>query len=144
MSESHWWYINHKEVKSWGSTTGFRIWHFQTPSQKQYLQMHLLALQFVFFFFWVMIGIKDNVSALLTDEPVGVSVVETCEWNGVQGITVLVSQIGGDRRLLRRRAGAQRGTHEGRASDSTWSEAFVGRVTYFDLPWRRMKSIDQL
>ncbi len=30
MSESHWWYRFHKEVKSWGSTTWFRIWQFQS------------------------------------------------------------------------------------------------------------------
>ncbi len=29
MSESHWWFLFHKEVKSWGSTTCFRIWPFQ-------------------------------------------------------------------------------------------------------------------
>jgi hypothetical protein len=31
MSESHWWYLFYKEVKSWDSTTWFRIWQFQTP-----------------------------------------------------------------------------------------------------------------
>ncbi len=34
MSESHWWYLFHKEVKSWDSTTWFRIWLFQTPAYK--------------------------------------------------------------------------------------------------------------
>ncbi len=30
MSENHWWYLFHKEVKSWDFTTWFRIWQFQT------------------------------------------------------------------------------------------------------------------
>ncbi len=30
MSESHWWYLFHKELKSWDSPTWFRIWKFQT------------------------------------------------------------------------------------------------------------------
>ncbi len=47
MTESRWWYLLHKEVKSWYSTTWFRIWQFQTPAQKRYLQMHLLAEPFV-------------------------------------------------------------------------------------------------
>ncbi len=34
MSESHWLYLFHKEVKSWDSTTWFRIWRFQTPGLK--------------------------------------------------------------------------------------------------------------
>ncbi len=33
-SESHWWYLFHKEVKSWDSTTWFRIWQSQTPTSK--------------------------------------------------------------------------------------------------------------
>jgi hypothetical protein len=49
-AESHWWHLFHKKVKSWDSTTRFRIWQFQTPAWKQYLQMHLLAERFVFFF----------------------------------------------------------------------------------------------
>ncbi len=34
MSESHWWYLFHKEVKSLDSTTWFRIWQFQTLASK--------------------------------------------------------------------------------------------------------------
>ncbi len=52
MSESHWWYLFHKEVKSWDSTTWFRIWQFQTPAETLYLQMHLLAERFVFRGWW--------------------------------------------------------------------------------------------
>ncbi len=33
-SESHWWYLLHKEVKSWDSTIWFRIWQNQTPGLK--------------------------------------------------------------------------------------------------------------
>ncbi len=32
-----------REVKSWDSTTWFKIWQFQTPAWKQYPQMHLIA-----------------------------------------------------------------------------------------------------
>ncbi len=52
MSESHWCYLFHKEVKSWDSTTG--IWRFQTTAQKWYLQMHLLA-EYMVLFLWVML-----------------------------------------------------------------------------------------
>ncbi len=52
MSENHWTYLFHKEVKSWDSTTWFRIWHLQTPAYKRYLQMHLLAQQFRFWRCW--------------------------------------------------------------------------------------------
>ncbi len=45
--ESHWWYLFHKKVKSWDSTTWFRIWQFQTSALKLYLQRHLLAEQIV-------------------------------------------------------------------------------------------------
>ncbi len=48
MSESHWWYLFHKEVKSWDSTTWFRILQFQTPAWKRYLQMHLPTERFIF------------------------------------------------------------------------------------------------
>ncbi len=48
MSESHWRNLFHKEVKSWDSTTWFKIWQFQTPAWKRYLQMHLLAERFAF------------------------------------------------------------------------------------------------
>jgi hypothetical protein len=43
ISESHWWHLFHKEVKSLDSTTWFRIWRSHTPALKLYLQMHLLA-----------------------------------------------------------------------------------------------------
>ncbi len=56
MSENHWWYLFHKEVKSWDSTTWFRIWQFQTSAWKLCLQMHLLAERFVFL--KVMIGVS--------------------------------------------------------------------------------------
>jgi hypothetical protein len=49
MSESHRWYIFRKEVKSWDSTTWFRIWLFQTQAWKRCLQMHLVGEQLVFF-----------------------------------------------------------------------------------------------
>ncbi len=48
MSESYWWYLFHKEGKSWDSTTCFSIWQFQTTAWKRYLQMHLLAERFGF------------------------------------------------------------------------------------------------
>jgi hypothetical protein len=48
MSESHWWHLLHREVKSGDWTTWFRIWQFQNVAWKRYLQMHLLAEQFVF------------------------------------------------------------------------------------------------
>jgi hypothetical protein len=48
MSESHWCYLFHKEVKSWDSTTWFRLWQFQTSTWKRYLQMHLLTERFFF------------------------------------------------------------------------------------------------
>ncbi len=41
-----------KKVKSWDSTTCFRIWQFQTPAWKRYLRMHLLAERFVFWGLW--------------------------------------------------------------------------------------------
>ncbi len=48
ISERHWWFIFHKEVKSWDSRTWFRIWKFWAPAWKQYLQMHLMAERFVY------------------------------------------------------------------------------------------------
>ncbi len=32
-------FISQKKVMSWGSATWFRIWHFQTPALKRYLQI---------------------------------------------------------------------------------------------------------
>ncbi len=52
MSESQCWHLFHKRVKSWDSTTWFRIWQFQTRAWKRYLQMHLLAKRFVFWKWW--------------------------------------------------------------------------------------------
>ncbi len=52
----HWWYLFHKEVKSWESTTWFRIWQFQTPAWNRYLQTHLVADE-RFVFWGVMIGV---------------------------------------------------------------------------------------
>jgi hypothetical protein len=34
ISGSHWWYVFHKEVKSWHSTSRFRICQFHTPVLK--------------------------------------------------------------------------------------------------------------
>jgi hypothetical protein len=34
MLESHWGYLFYKELKSWDSSTWFRIWQFQTPGLK--------------------------------------------------------------------------------------------------------------
>jgi hypothetical protein len=48
MSESHWWYLFDKEATSGDYTTWSRIWQFQTPAKKSYLQMHLLAEQSIF------------------------------------------------------------------------------------------------
>jgi hypothetical protein len=48
MSWSNWWFLSYKEVKSWDSTTCFRIWQYQTSAWRRYLQMHLLDDQFVF------------------------------------------------------------------------------------------------
>ncbi len=70
MSESHWRYLFHKEGKSWDSTTWFRIWQFQTPPQKLYLQMHLLAERLVFWGWWS--GFSDGLSQ---DLPKGTNVV---------------------------------------------------------------------
>ncbi len=52
MSESYWGNLFHKEVKSWDSTTWFRIWQFLTTVWKWYLQMHRLAERFFVFFFF--------------------------------------------------------------------------------------------
>ncbi len=55
MSGTNWCRLFHKDVKSWDSSTWFRIWNYQTPAEKKYLHMHLLAERFVF---WVvMIGV---------------------------------------------------------------------------------------
>jgi hypothetical protein len=43
------WYPFRKELKSWDSTTWFRNRQLQTPAQKRYLQMLLMAERFVFF-----------------------------------------------------------------------------------------------
>ncbi len=56
MWENHWWYLFHKKVKSWDSTTWFKIWQFQTTAWERYLQVHLQDEKFVFFF-RVMIGV---------------------------------------------------------------------------------------
>jgi hypothetical protein len=49
MSESHRWYLFHKEVKSWDSIQpDLESDNFKTPARKLYLQMHLLAERFVF------------------------------------------------------------------------------------------------
>ncbi len=48
MWESYWWHIVCEKVKSWDFTTWFRIWQFQTPAWKWYLQIHLLAERFGF------------------------------------------------------------------------------------------------
>ncbi len=61
MSESHWWYLFHKEVKSWASTTWFRIWKFQTLASKLYLQMHLLVEPFVFLGLMIAVFLKEGV-----------------------------------------------------------------------------------
>jgi hypothetical protein len=50
--KGHWWYLFHKEVKSWDSTTWFRIWQFRTLASLRYLQTHLLAKRFVFGGWW--------------------------------------------------------------------------------------------
>jgi hypothetical protein len=52
MSESRWWCLLYKEWKSYDSTTWFRIWQFQTPAWKRYLQMHLLAERLAFKGWW--------------------------------------------------------------------------------------------
>ncbi len=52
MSESDWWYLFHEEVKNWDSANWFKIWQFQTPAKKLYLQMHLLAKRFIFLGWW--------------------------------------------------------------------------------------------
>ncbi len=39
-------------MKSWDTTTWFRIWQFQTPAWKRYLQKHLLARRFVSWGWW--------------------------------------------------------------------------------------------
>jgi hypothetical protein len=49
-SESHWWYLFYKDVKSsTTSTTWVRIWQTQTRAWEGYPQMHLLD---ELFFFW--------------------------------------------------------------------------------------------
>jgi hypothetical protein len=52
LSPSHSWYLSDGEVNSWDSTTWFRIWQFQTPALKWYLQMHLVAENFISWGWW--------------------------------------------------------------------------------------------
>ncbi len=52
VSESRWWYLIQKEVKSRDSRTWFRNCQFQTSAWKPYLQMLLLAERFVFWEWW--------------------------------------------------------------------------------------------
>jgi hypothetical protein len=69
MPGSNWWNLFHKEVKSWDSTTWFRIWQFQTPALKRYLQMPLLAERFVFWRWWsgfLKEGVKTNLMTLMS------------------------------------------------------------------------------
>ncbi len=51
MSESHWWYLFHKEVKSWVSTTWFRIWQFQTTAKSSIFKC-IFWLNGSFFWGW--------------------------------------------------------------------------------------------
>ncbi len=63
MLGSHRWYLFHKEVKSWDSTTWFRIWKFQTLAWKRYLHMHLLTEHLIFWGRWSVFserGIQDQ------------------------------------------------------------------------------------
>ncbi len=53
-SDSIRWNLFQKEARRRDSTTWFGIWNFQTPSWRQYLQMHLLTERF---FFGVKIGV---------------------------------------------------------------------------------------
>jgi hypothetical protein len=55
MSERHWWYLFQEEVKSWDSTTWFRMCQFQTLAKKRHLQRHLLTELSAFL--GVMIGV---------------------------------------------------------------------------------------
>jgi hypothetical protein len=48
ISESHWWNLFHKEVKSWESTTWHSNLTISNPGLKRYPQMHLLAERLVF------------------------------------------------------------------------------------------------
>ncbi len=52
MSESHWWYLFHKAVKSWDSTTWFRIWRFQTLGFKSVSSKASSGWTIGFFFFF--------------------------------------------------------------------------------------------
>ncbi len=63
LAESRWWHLFHKEVKSWDSTTWFRIWQFQTPTEKRCFQLHLLAEQFVSWRWWS--GFSERVKTYL-------------------------------------------------------------------------------
>jgi hypothetical protein len=48
MSETYWWNLFHKEVKSWGSTTWLGTWKLQTPAEKRHLQRITLLNGWVF------------------------------------------------------------------------------------------------
>ncbi len=45
-------YQFYKDVKSWKSSTWFKIWQFQTGVWKRYLQIHLVAERLVFLGWW--------------------------------------------------------------------------------------------
>ncbi len=55
VSESHWWYLFHQEVKSWDSTTWFTILHYQTTTWKLVSSnvSPAMAEQFVFLGWWL-------------------------------------------------------------------------------------------
>ncbi len=100
-SGSHWWYLFHKEVKSWDSSSWFTIWRFQTPAQKRYLQTHLLAERFVFFFF--IVGDdrgfpKEGVKTYLTAVPISLPKSPTF-FSVFTSVFYMVSSIGRTFRL---------------------------------------------
>jgi hypothetical protein len=79
-------YFTKKKVKSWDSTTCFRLWQFQTPAWKRYLQMHLLAERFTPLGWWLRFcerGSQDlsngtNVASSLADFSLSSHVLSIC------------------------------------------------------------------
>jgi hypothetical protein len=60
MSEIYQRYLFHKEMKSWDSTTWFRIWKFQNLGCKRYRQTDLLAEMWIFGGWWSGMSERDS------------------------------------------------------------------------------------
>jgi hypothetical protein len=89
MSGSHWWYLLYKELKSWDSTTWFRVGKFWTPAGKQYVSS-------VAYFGWsvsflgVIIGVLEKESQGLSN---GTYVASWLLWQNLMIKNVLKIQF---------------------------------------------------